>query len=733
MTAGNIDEEVFFDMARQMTDPVKRTEYLERSCGGDATLINRIESLIASSEEAERFFSEGSGVVNNSEEFKRLSEIADGSLAGDGEFLEEKVGVKIGHYNLIKRIGDGGCGVVYLAEQEEPVRRMVAMKIVRVGMESEHIIARFKAERQALAMMDHPNIARVFDAGETNSGSPYFVMEHVRGTRITEYCDRNHLSIRQRMDLFVQICHAIQHAHQKGIIHGDIKPSNIMVCEQDGVAIPKVIDFGIARVTESRLTDKNPFNKKEHLMGTPAYMSPEQMEMNGFDVDTRSDIYSLGVLLYELLISLTPFDGKRMMQLSPREMRELLQLTVPLLPSSRIMELKSLEISELALLRNTTPAKLIYFLKYDLDFVVRKALEKDRNLRYETSNAMAMDVQRFLNNEVVLSHPHSWSYNMGKFIRRNKGAFLAGSLIMLTLVSGMGLSTWLFLREREAKQRAVAAEQQQMHLREEAEVREKITQAAWMVSQERFTEAEKIILDVEFKESSVEGAAVHRWLGEWHAIHGRWKEASERFKVLLTVNQFESADVSSLDYLELGPVLIALDDDEGYEQFRLDAIERFRHFPSLFADRFVKISLLKPANISLMQALSPIASLAAQFAEKDAEVGDYFEAAWGAMSIALFEYRRGNYAGAFSWCKRCMDYPDTNAPRSVTIHSILALSYHMTAKKQEALVELEQGLSLFHEKYRGGEDRGTPVHGFWFDWAFAHILIEEAQRIVSPE
>jgi len=489
MSSQRPDEETLFDQALQIADIAQRTRYLDEACDGDPVLRERIQSLIDAHEDSEGFFRESEDLLNRSEERGRLKEIADEALIGDADFVEEPVGVKIGRYNLIKRIGDGGCGVVYLAEQEQPVRRMVAVKIVRIGMESQHVVERFKAERQALAMMDHPHIARVYDAGETKGGSPYFVMEHVRGTKITEYCEDNRMSIVGRLKLFVQICHAIQHAHQKGIIHGDIKPSNIMVCQQDGIVIPKVIDFGIARATESRLLEKMPFSEKEQLVGTPAYMSPEQMEMNGFDVDTRSDIYSLGILLYELLIGCTPIEGKRFMELTPHAMRELLKNAISLKPSDRLRELKTSQVSKLAHDRGLTPSELIHLLQNDLDWVVMKALKKDRSLRYETSNALAMDVQRFLDNEVVSARPPSWHYGMFKFIRRNRVVFIASNMVAITLVAGLGVSTWLLFKERAARQRAVAAEQQQMRLREEAENREHMTQAAWLISRSKMAEA----------------------------------------------------------------------------------------------------------------------------------------------------------------------------------------------------------------------------------------------------
>jgi serine/threonine protein kinase len=290
MNTGLQHEEVLFDTARRLTDRAGREAFLQQACAGDPALRARVETLLTASDAAEDFFAESSTAVKfPGEAFDFLAGVSIGGTRRQ-PVGEEPLGSRIGRYKLVRKLGEGGCGVVYLAEQEEPVRRQVALKIIKLGMETKSVIARFEAERQALAMMDHPNIARVFDAGATDRGPPYFVMELVIGIRITEYCDRHRLDLRQRLDLFVQLCHAIQHAHQKGIVHGDIKPSNILVAEHDGLADAKVIDFGISKATEARLTDRTLFTNYAQLIGTPAYMSPEQAAMGGVDIDTRSDI-----------------------------------------------------------------------------------------------------------------------------------------------------------------------------------------------------------------------------------------------------------------------------------------------------------------------------------------------------------------------------------------------------------------------------------------------------------
>ena len=341
---------------------------------------------------------------------------------------------------------------MYLAEQEEPLRRRVALKVIRLGMDTQSVIARFEAERQALALMDHPNIARVFDAGATDGGRPYFVMELVRGVRITEYCDENALSAPERLALFVQVCQAIQHAHQKGIIHRDIKPSNILVTVNDGVAVPKVIDFGIAKATEQKLTEKTVRTLFLEFLGTPAYMSPEQAAMTTLDIDTRSDIYSLGVLLYELLAGQPPFDGPKLLQAGFDAMRRTIAEAEPARPSTRLRQMPFAEQTTTAQRRRTEPPKLIKLLRGDLDWIVMKCLEKDRARRYETANALAADIQRHLDTEPVLARPPSNIYRVQKLLRRHRKAFAAAAALLVILAAGLAASTWFFVRESAARQ-----------------------------------------------------------------------------------------------------------------------------------------------------------------------------------------------------------------------------------------------------------------------------------------
>ena len=366
---------------------------------------------------------------------------AAGHIGEAGSFLEEPAAARpptvdepSAHANAparssartscLQQIGEGGMGTVFMAEQTQPVQRKVALKVIKPGMDSRQVIARFEAERQALAMMDHVNIARVLDAGATEAGRPYFVMELVHGVPITKYCDDNHLTPRERLELFVPVCQAIQHAHQKGIIHRDIKPSNVMVTLYDGKPVPKVIDFGVAKATEQKLTERTLFTQYGTMVGTLEYMSPEQAEMSALGVDTRSDIYSLGVLLYELLTGSTPLTHKRMKEAAYAEILRMIKEEEPPKPSTRLSD-SGEALASISAQRHTEPAKLTKLVRGELDWIVMKTLEKDRNRRYETANGFAADVQRYLNDEPVQACPPSAGYRLRKFARRNKGPVLA--------------------------------------------------------------------------------------------------------------------------------------------------------------------------------------------------------------------------------------------------------------------------------------------------------------------
>ncbi len=373
-----------------------------------------------------------------------------------GAPIREVPGARIGPYKLLQLIGEGGFGSVFLAEQTEPIRRRVALKIIKLGMDTRRVVARFEQERQALALMDHPNIARVLDAGATDTGRPYFVMELVKGEPISSYCDRNNLDIDTRLELFTEVCLAVQHAHTKGIIHRDLKPSNILVGMQDGRAVAKVIDFGIAKATDSQLTDKTVFTEQFHLIGTPSYMSPEQAE-GSLDIDTRTDVYALGVVLYELLTGSTPFDVQTLRSAAFSEIQRIIREVEPPRPSTRLSQSAD-TLATVASHRRTEPRKLSAMVRGELDWIVMKALDKDRTRRYESAGGLAQDVRRYLTSEAVVAAPPGATYRMRKFVRRNRGAVLASAAVAAALMVGVAGFAWQARVASGQRDRALAAE-----------------------------------------------------------------------------------------------------------------------------------------------------------------------------------------------------------------------------------------------------------------------------------
>jgi WD40 repeat protein/serine/threonine protein kinase len=438
-------EETLFEALSQLPAP-ERTVALEEACGQDAALRERLETLLAAHDRASAF----------------MAEPVAPTVPGNGGLripVPERLGDQIGPYKLIQQIGEGGCGVVYMAQQDKPVRRLVALKVIKLGMDTRQVVARFEAERQALALMDHPNIAKVLDAGATVTGRPFFVMELVRGIKITDYCDQNQLATAQRLELFIQVCRGVQHAHQKGVIHRDLKPSNILVTLNDGAPVPKVIDFGIAKATQGRLTDMTLVTAFEQFIGTPAYVSPEQALMTSPDIDTRSDIYSLGVLLYELLTGKTPFDTKQLLDGGLDELRRTIREREPLRPSTGLHLMEEMDLTTVAQARQVEPARLTSLLRGDLDWIVMKCLEKDRARRYETANGLARDIERHLNNEPVTARPPSGLYEFQKSVRRHWVGFSAVTAVVLVLAAGVAVSALQAMRARKA-------EREQIQLRE---------------------------------------------------------------------------------------------------------------------------------------------------------------------------------------------------------------------------------------------------------------------------
>ena len=440
--------EAVFCMALEKQTAEERAAYLAEACQDAPELRHAVERLLAAHASAGDFVEQPPSGLGPTIDVP-------GDERGDfgRDVAIDLAGTWVGPYKLMEMIGEGGMGVVYMAEQKRPIRRRVALKVIKPGLDTRQVIARFEAERQALAMMDNANIARVFDAGTTESGRPYFVMELVRGVPITDYCDLNNLPLHERLELFGQVCHAVQHAHQKGIIHRDLKPSNVLVTLNDGRAVPKVIDFGVAKAINQQLTDKTLFTNFAQMVGTPLYMSPEQAEMSSLDVDTRTDVYSLGVLLYELLTGTTPFDRQRLGEAGYDEIRRIIREEEPLRPSTRITTLGQAR-TTVAAHRAVEPNRFSQLLRGDLDWIVMKSLEKDRTRRYESASAMAADVQRYLSHEPVEAGPPSAWYRYRKFIRRNRIAMAAVATVFGVLLLATGVSSWLAVRAMQAEERA---------------------------------------------------------------------------------------------------------------------------------------------------------------------------------------------------------------------------------------------------------------------------------------
>jgi serine/threonine protein kinase/tetratricopeptide (TPR) repeat protein len=457
-------EETIFHNARRIETSEARRQYLRESCGDDTGLRLRVEALLR--------------VYENEGSF--LQTPPEGLRSAPVQTAREAPGALVGPYELLEQIGEGGMGTVFLAEQTRPVHRKVAVKLIKPGMDSGQVLARFEAERQALALMDHPHIARVLDAGTADSGRPYFVMELVQGMPITEFCDQNRLGVRERLGLFVTVCQAVQHAHQKGIIHRDLKPSNVLVTRHDGTPVVKVIDFGIAKATGPQLTDRTVLTNSAQLIGTPLYMSPEQAALGGLDVETRSDVYSLGVLLYELLTGTTPFDKERLKDMSYDELRRVVREEEPPRPSTRINTLGQVA-TTVSAQRKSVPRRLSQLCRGELDWIVMKCLEKDRNRRYETAASLARDIDHYLHDEAVQACPPSAGYRLKKFWRRNQGLVSAAAVVVLCLVGGIAGTSWGLVRavqaetaaraEAAAAQQARSAEAQQHQLAEKEKER----------------------------------------------------------------------------------------------------------------------------------------------------------------------------------------------------------------------------------------------------------------------
>ena len=727
-------EKAVFVEALEIADPEQRRQFLDQACGADKALREQVEKLLALSQGAGDFFKDCAPALEPAAaDAAQVLSAAESVL--EPEIPETK---SIGPYKLLQKLGEGGYGVVYMAEQEQPIRRRVALKIIKLGMDTKNVIARFEAERQALALMDHPNIARVLDAGATETGRPYFVMELVYGVKITDYCDQNRVSMQERLQLFIQVCNAVQHAHQKGIIHRDLKPSNIMVTMHDGVPFPKVIDFGIAKATEQRLTDKTLFTSYAQLMGTPAYMSPEQMELSGLNLDTRSDIYSLGVLLYELLTGRTPFDTTDLLKLGVEELRRTVREQEPLSPSAKLQTLNNEELTKTARRLQVEPPRLVSQLRGDLDWIVLKCLEKDRTRRYVTANGLAMDIEHYLHEEAVLARPPSRVYRLQKLVRRNRMVFLLGAAAAAALLLGSIISTIMFVKEREARS-------SEARLRREAELREQASHVASLVTQGRFDEADKLAAGLPLNKPSVEVSSELRALGDWHAANGRWPEAVARFESVVKVNQLDPPDLISEDQLKLAVAFLKSENRPGFEEFRRSEVAKLG-LTNLASDYWTfKLALLLPPDPNMLQLFTVGEEVVKRRFPNDQEMrpNPPHAAQWSEV-LALLEYREGHFSKALDWCYRCENYPvyNANATAVATVSLIKALSNWRSSNYQSAVVDWTVAYEMIQARSQQGLKfdtapsalfPGAPedLEGPWHEWMIADLLMRECNELLA--
>lgn len=721
-------EQLLFDVASGLTDDEERRAFLDYVCGGNPELRKLLDGMLEVRADAEKFFAvpvqpptgRAEGVLSNG---------------------EEELGARIGRYRLIERIGAGGCGVVYLAEQEEPVRRKVALKIIRLGMDTESVIARFELERQALALMDHPYIARVLDAGATASGRPFFVMELADGEKITDFCDRKRLGLRERLELFVLVCEAIQHAHQKGVIHRDIKPSNVLVREQDGRAVPKVIDFGIAKATAGGIDPESTATKPGQFIGTPIYMSPEQAE-GSVDIDTRSDIYSLGALLCELLAGCPPAKFERLEGRGVEEIRSILREGRVRRPSAMLREMPAGELEKVASERGVEPQRLPALLEGDLDWIVLKAVEKERQRRYETANGLAMDVQRHLREEPVLARPPSRWYLLTKTVRRHRAVFAAGAVALFGLLGGFGVAMWLFLREREARQEQarlrVVAEQataNEVRLREYAQAADLVRQAAVLLRYNEVAQADKLVegLPADRVPRSLEAANVLTKVANWNLMQERWQVAAKRFYLLgivLTSVDMTDSEGISFEFLSIATAVSEWGEPGQFEELRRLAIERFaRSSNPIVAEHVVKATLLERADQPTLEKLAPLGEvLEASLARKDKSA---HLLAWQQFSLALLAYRNGDLETAAERARASLGMASNSEHRRVSNHLLLAMIDFEFGNVDAARKAVEEARKEVDSWIGRPFAIRNPDGTLWYNQHAVLLLLREAESLMA--
>jgi serine/threonine protein kinase len=722
MAARKREIDAVFYTALKLEDVEMRTRFLNMACDGDEELRVAVEQLLGARGDLDEIFEQPARHFDVSAE--DIEAVVQADVSDEIWQADEKAGSRIGRYRLIDRMGEGGCGVVYEAEQTEPMSRRVALKIIKTGMDSRSVIARFDMERQALAMMDHPNIAHVFDAGATETGRPYFVMELVQGVRITDYCDEHKLDVPRRLGLFVHVCRAIEHAHQKGIIHRDIKPSNILVTLQDGAPVVKVIDFGIAKAMDGSPGGQAASSACEPFMGTPAYMSPEQAETGGLDVDTRSDIYSLGVLLHELLAGRTPLDTEGLKKGGLDAFRRMLREQDPPRPSVVLAGMQEAG-RAIAVARHLDRSQqLVSILKGDLDCIVMKALDRDRTHRYETAGGLAMDILRYLNHEPVAAHPPSRFYQCRKLVRRNRVLFAAVSVVVASLLFGLGLSTWLFVEKNVALKEQIRLREETERLLRSAKARQRLTEAHQAFRLDNIDEADRLVAAIQTPAPNLEYVDLYRALADTRGTNGEWQAVADRCAVLLQVRQPEDWISMPIDYLRYGTALVKTGDTEGYDRFRHYMISNsLRTSNGLVADCVIKMSLLWRPDLNVLAALQPLALTASNSTVHFTDAA--WLVTWRAFSMALLEYRRGNLAGVEEWHERADAIRAYSTSCDACFQTLMAMTHYRAGRTDQARLELSKARLTIESKVNQ-----RPIEFFWFDWLYADVLSSEAVEMM---
>lgn len=718
------ERELFIECL-QRDDDAERLSYLAAACGGDAALRHRMDRLLEEHARPERF-------------------ILDSPPPGISEDVlceSEPCGSSVGPYKLLEQIGEGGMGVVYMAEQQSPVRRKVALKIVKPGMDSRQVIARFEAERQALALMDHPNIARVFDAGMTSGGRPYFVMELVEGVPITQYCDDHQLPPRERLELFLPVCHAIQHAHQKGIIHRDLKPTNVLVAEYVARPVAKVIDFGVAKAIGEPLTERTLLTSLGQMVGTIEYMSPEQAELNQIDIDTRSDVYSLGVLLYELLTGVTPHDRKRLRNAAFDEMLRIVRDEEPIKPSARLASVPNLD--DIAAKRQIATMMLTRLIRGDLDWITMKSLDKDRTRRYETANGLARDIERYLNKEAVHARPPSAAYRFQKFVQRNVAAFVVASVvavgIMLAAI-GLAVSNYLIREEQartntemdRAERSRVLAEQRAEEIRQGLERlkaantqleqgRAQIPGRHWDDAQAAFSKAVELRPD---------HASAWNERGELYAGLGLWELAAADFTREFALRE----PVGTIRWYRLALLQLSLGDRDGFRRLRDRMCQRFQGtFDRFSASEVVRTGVLADDSSFDFRPLAALAALIGS-TERITPFEQYI--------VGTAMYRTGDYREAIARLQASLAV-DLQLVNREMAYPVLAMAHHRLGEKQEARAALDKSKATLDRwtriRYESqGNTRWVVDQGAtaiwpvaWWDWLEFNVYLREATLMIE--